>query len=104
MLPKFIYNAKDQTTRIEEYGLTAEEISSMEAEQERAEAEYWKNISYGEAVSTEIRKRYTQDQVEAILNNYIAFPDDEEYIREFEQLQEYRLYCKSYVKEKKGEN
>lgn len=83
--------------------LTPEEIDNMQAEAEAAEREYWQSISYDDAVNREIRKRYPQQDVEAILNNYLAFPDNPEYVEEFRQLQQYRVECKAYVKQKKEE-
>jgi hypothetical protein len=47
--------------------LTPKEISAMEAEQLRAEQEYWVNVPYEEAVNTEIRKKYSESQEFAIL-------------------------------------
>ena len=83
--------------------MTPEEIASMQAEAEAAEREYWQNISYEDAVHREIRKRYPQQDVEAILNNYLAFPDNSECLAEFRQLQQYRVECKAFVKQKKEE-
>ena len=82
--------------------LTTEEIAKLQAEAEAAEREYWQSISYDDAVNAEIRKRYPQQDVEAILNNYLAFPENPEYVEEFRQLQQYRVECKSYAKEMKA--
>lgn len=49
---------------------------------------------YGKRVNVLIRKKYDQDAVEAILNNYIADPDNSGYVKEFKALQEYRAFCK----------
>lgn len=75
------------------------EINEKEAEQ--AERKYWANINYDEAVSEKIREKYPQRAVEAILNNYLSFPENAEYIREFLELQEYRVECKAFVKRMK---
>ena len=75
--------------------LTAEEISAMEAEQERAEAEYWQSVDEGEAVNAEIRKRYTESQEFAILRQRDSKPT------EYAEYNEYCEACKAYVKEKK---
>ena len=87
-----------------EYRLpTEEEIATMQAEEEQREREEWQAISYDDAVNKEIRKKYAQQDVEAILNNYLAFPENPEYVEEFRQLQQYRVECKAYVKQKKEE-
>ena len=52
--------------------LTPEEVSAMEREQERQEAEYWQNVSEGEAVNAEIRKRYSVDEELAILRQMVG--------------------------------
>ena len=83
--------------------LTAEEIAEMNAQVEQAEREYWSIISYEEAVSTEFRKNYSQDKVEAIVNNYLLDPTDMLFIQEMAEMQQYRAECKAYVKSKKEE-
>lgn len=87
-----------------EYGImTSEELAEQQAQAEQAEREYWQSVSYDDAVHDLVRKRYSQQAVEAILNNFLAFPDVEEYVSEFKELQKYRLECKAYVKQKKEE-
>jgi hypothetical protein len=66
------------------------------------EAEYWANVDYDTAVSLEFRKKYSQDRAEATINNYLLDPINEKYAREMQEMQEYRAWCKAYVKEKKG--
>ena len=75
--------------------MTAEEIAAMKAEADRAEAEYWQTVDYGEAVHAEIRKRYTESQEFALLRQKDEKP--EEYAEYFA----YCEACKSLVKEKK---
>ena len=75
--------------------LTPEEITAMQAEQARAEAEYWQNVDYSEAVNDEIRKRYSVSQELAILRQRDTKPDE---------FAEYNAYCeeaKAFVKAKK---
>ena len=55
-------------------------------------------VLYERRVRQLIRLRYDQDSVEAILNNYLSEPDNEEYAREFKELQEYRALCKEQAK------
>ena len=79
--------------------ITPEEIAQRELEQEQAERLEWLNISYGEAVDREFRKKYLQRDVEAIINNYLSDPNNAEYVREFNEMQAYREECKAYVKQ-----
>ena len=83
--------------------MTAEEIIIMDLEIKSAEREYWANISYEEAVSVEFRKNYSQDRVEAIVNNYLLDPTNSLFIQEMAEMQQYRAECKIYVKSKKEE-
>ena len=53
---------------------------------------------YASLVAAEIRKKYSQDRIEAILNNYMDDPHDVEYLLEFRELQEYRKSCKARIK------
>ena len=84
--------------------MTPEEIAEMNAGTEQFEREYWANISYEDAVSTEFRKNYSQDRVEAIVNNYLLDPTNSLFIQEMTEMQQYRAECKAYVKSKKEEN
>lgn len=52
---------------------------------------------YPRLVSEFVRQNYSQNKVEAILNNYIA--DPQEYATEFQELQAYRKTCKDRAKE-----
>ena len=76
--------------------MTAEEITERQAQAEQAEREYWTNISYDEAVNTEIRKRYSESQEFAILRQKDEKPE------EYEAYYAYCEQCKAYVKSKKG--
>ena len=79
--------------------ITPEEIAERQAEQEEAERLEWLNISYEDAVNREIRQKYPQQAVEAIINNYLSSPENTEYVREFLELQEYRAKCKLHVRD-----
>lgn len=57
---------------------------------------------YGKLVSDRFRKRYSQDMVEAIINNYMSEPSDEKYIAELKEMQEYRSECKRLAREELG--
>ena len=79
--------------------MTPEEVAKLQADAEAAERAEWLSISYGEAVDREFRKKYLQRDVEAIINNYLADPNNAEYVREFQEMQTYREQCKAYVKQ-----
>jgi len=72
---------------------TEEEIAEMK----EAERQYWLNISYGDAVNIEIRKRYTDSQEFAILRQKEEKPE------EYTEYYNYCEQCKVYVKEMKRE-
>jgi len=56
------------------------------------------NAVYGSMVEKKIRIRYSQRDVEAIINNYLSEPDNPVYIAELNELQQYRKQCKAAVK------
>lgn len=58
-----------------------------------------KDKEYELLVERLIRQKYSQSQVEAILNNYIDGTENEEYKTEFVELQNYRKQCKAKAKE-----
>lgn len=53
-----------------------------------------KEKRYGKLISRLVRQRYSQDDVEAIVNNYLSDPQDGTYQLEFRELQAYREQCK----------
>ena len=57
----------------------------------------WDDL-YGKLVAKEIRKMYSQDKIEAIVNNYLDDPTNIKYMQEFSDLQNYRKSCKLKVK------
>ena len=77
--------------------MTPEEITAMQAEAERAEAEYWQSIPYDEAVNAKIREKYTESQEFAILRQRDDKPT------EYAEYYAYCEECKTFVKEKKGQ-
>lgn len=56
------------------------------------------NLIYDEIVSAIIRDKYSNDKMQAIINNHLMEPD-EEHIKEFQEMQEWRKFAKSYAKE-----
>ena len=74
--------------------MTPEEVSAMEAEQERLEREYWTQTPYDDLVNAEIRRRYSASQEFAILRQ-----KDEKPV----EYNQYFAYCekrKQFVKDK----
>lgn len=56
--------------------------------------------AYGYLVEKEFRKKYSQSQVEAIVNNYLLDPTNESYKAEMDKMQAYRIECKNKYKTK----
>jgi hypothetical protein len=55
---------------------------------------------YGSMVEKELKVNgYSLGRIQAIINNYLAEPDNEKYIKEFLDLQECRKYCKEKIKQ-----
>lgn len=55
------------------------------------------NVS--DLISAFIRERYSVSQVEAIVNNYLLDNTNKEYLKEFNDMQEWRKQAKSIAKE-----
>lgn len=53
---------------------------------------------YGPMVATIVRARYDANEVEAILNNYLADPENSEHLLEFQQLQQWRTQAKQVAR------
>lgn len=54
-------------------------------------------FTYDSIVSKLITLRYTQDSMQAIINNYLL-DKEEKHINEFNNMQEYRKECKDFAK------
>ena len=76
--------------------MTPEEVAAMQAETERAEAEYWASIPYKKAVNEKIRERYDESEEFAILRQRDEKP--EEYAEYYSYCEE----CKAFVKAQKA--
>lgn len=76
--------------------MTSEEIAKAQAQSEQAEKEHWQNVDYGEAINTEIRKKYTESEEFAILRQKDEKPD------EYAEYFAYCESCKSFVKVQKA--
>ena len=72
--------------------MTEEEIAEAQAQSELAEKEHWQTVDYGEAINSEIRKKYTESEEFAILRQ------KEEKPQEYVEYYEYCESCKAYVK------
>lgn len=57
---------------------------------------------YGELVSQKFRRRYSQDEAEAVINNYLSDPTNQKYIKEMTAMQAYREECKAEAKTEIG--
>ena len=75
--------------------MTEEEIAEAQAQSELAEKEHWQNVDYGEAINSEIRKKYTESEEFAILRQKDEKP------QEYAEYYEYCEICKAYVKAQK---
>lgn len=75
--------------------MTEEEIAEAQAQSELAEKEHWQNVDYGEAINTEIRKKFTESEEFAILRQKNEKPD------EYAEYFAYCENCKALVKAQK---
>lgn len=73
--------------------MTEEEIAQAQAQSEQAEKQYWQSVDYGEAINSEIRKKYTESEEFAILRQKEEKPE------EYATYYAYCESCKAYVKE-----
>lgn len=55
--------------------------------------------TYGLLVSLIIRERYPEDEMQAVINNYLLENDNPEYKEEFNQMQNWRQHAKDIAKE-----
>ena len=46
-------------------------------------------------ISAIIRQRYSDDEMQAIINNYLLDPNDAEAVKEFNEMQAYRKHAKN---------
>lgn len=76
--------------------MTPEEIAQAQTQFEQAEKDHWQNVDYGEAINSEIRKKYTESEEFAILRQKDEKPD------EYAEYFAYCESCKAFVKEQKA--
>lgn len=62
---------------------------------EQEEKQYWQTVDYGEAINSEIRKKYTVSEEFAILRQKEEKPE------EYAEYYAYCESCKTFVKEQK---
>lgn len=79
-------------TTVIRFGVTETEQGFECDEVEYNHKEALQESDYGPMVSAIIRSEYSEDAVEAIVNNYLADPDG--HTEEFQQLQEWRAKAK----------
>ena len=53
---------------------------------------------YGRIIDHIVRSEYTDAESTAVLSNYLAEPDNEKYVKEFKELQNFRKLAKTYAK------
>ena len=84
--------------------ITSEEITPEYASEHFADLWYYaengetRDEKYARLVDAYVREKYSQSAVEAIINNYLSDPENEEYKAEFVALQLYREECKNKAK------
>ena len=79
--------------------ITAEEMAKKQAQAKKEETVRFSALSYEEIVSALIREKYQQDNVEAIINNYLLDSNNDGYKKDFDELQAYRIECKTKARE-----
>lgn len=52
-------------------------------------------ITYNYLVDKLVRARYSADHIEAIINNYLLYTTDKDYLKEFNDMQEWRKKAKN---------
>ena len=84
--------------------ITSEAITPEYAAEHFADLWYYaengetRDEKYARLVDAYVREKYSQSAVEAIINNYLSDPENEEYKAEFASLQTYREECKDKAK------
>lgn len=56
------------------------------------------HFNYANMVSAIIEDRYSKDNMDAVVNNYLCEPEDETYAEEFKKMQEWRAHAKEVAK------
>lgn len=56
-------------------------------------------LTYDKIASAIISAKYPADKMQAIINNYLLDSENQNAIEEFNQMQNWRKYAKSYAKE-----
>lgn len=56
------------------------------------------NKKYGRIIDHIVRSEYTDAETTAILSNYLSEPDNEKYVKEFQDFQNFRKLAKDYAK------
>lgn len=57
------------------------------------------DLEYGRLVSILLKLNYSDDKMQAVINNYLLDADDELVLQEFNDMQDYRKRCKLIAKQ-----
>lgn len=60
---------------------------------------YPSQMNYGDIVSAIVRSKYDSDRMQAVQNNYMDNPADEDSFKDFSQMQDWRRMAKAVAKE-----
>ncbi len=94
-LPLVSYEAKTVLISFDEQEVQVEESIMYEYESVRMD----KSITYSKVVSAIINDRYSNDAMQAVVNNYLKDPSDAERKQEFDEMQDWRDKAKSVARQ-----
>lgn len=101
--PEFITFQRNLGRNVYTINFNIEEIDTQDEETQKFSYESVTlqpgNDDYGNVVSALIHSRYTDDDMQAIINNYLDAPDNQEYNDEFKDMQDFRKQAKAIAKE-----
>ena len=97
---KYIAYTADEVSFYYDGKITAEDVrANFSAYRYFAEHGETKEARHHRLVASFVRQQHSQNAVEAIINNYLADPNNTEYVAEFTALQNFRKECKAKAKE-----
>ena len=97
--PPFVTFERHLGQKVYTINFRVEELSGEEAQDGRKFRYNTVTLPVGQydrdtVISTLIRQKYRDDEMQAIVNNYLFDKDDEEALAEFNVMQEYRRFAK----------
>ena len=97
--PSFVTFERHLGQKVYTINFQVEELSGEEAQDGRKFRYNTVTLPVGQydrdtVISTLIRQKYRDDEMQAIVNNYLFDKDDEEALAEFNVMQEYRRFAK----------